>query len=325
MMSIDPLYPASEPRCTSRLSVGSSGHNLYYAEFGDPQGVPALFLHGGPGSGCNPKQARLFNPDGFRLIQLDQRGCGQSRPLGGIQENHIDALLDDMEALRRHLAIDRWLIYGGSWGGTLALEYAKRNTETVLALVLRAPFLARREDLEWFAAPTGVAQEFPEAYTRLHEQLDCAVGEDLVEQLHLCLCTEAVPNQAYRAALAWDTWEATVMGLSMPPQDSDDIQRRARISRKRIFAHYCHNQFFLGDQGVLPGIGQLNGLTATIVHGVQDRVCRIPASEQLVRTHLPSFKLQKVEDAGHGVHSVVLQAALRQVLDAAIPTHLNPA
>lgn len=302
-----------EPYGQQHLPV-AGGHALYLAEFGDPQGIPTLFLHGGPGSGCNPGQAALFDPARFRLIQIDQRGCGRSRPAGAIADNDTHALLDDLETIRRHLAIDRWLIYGGSWGGTLAIEYAKRCRERVLGLVLRAPFLARREDLAWFTAPSGVATGLPDAYARLRNRLACRADEALIDCLTSRLDQRQSPRQAYDAALAWDAWEATVMGLPPPAAEDDDLDRQARIARKRIFAHYCRQGFFLGDDGVIPGIDELDGLPGWIVHGTRDRVCRYEGSRQLVERHLPAFVLDGVQGAGHGSHEAAIQDRLRKTL-----------
>jgi proline iminopeptidase len=145
----------------------TQGHVLHYAEFGNPAGIPLLFVHGGPGSGCNPAHASLLYPQGFRIIQFDQRGCGQSTPGGRLLGNRTAALVRDMEALRQHLGIAQWVIYGGSWGATLALEYAKHYPQQALGLLLRGAFLARQEDWEWFSLPHGVAQQFPEAYQAL--------------------------------------------------------------------------------------------------------------------------------------------------------------
>lgn len=295
----------------SMLSV-EQGHRLYYAEFGNPQGIPLLFIHGGPGSGCNPAQAQLIYPEGFRIIQLDQRGCGQSTPLASLEANTTAHLITDMEALGQHLKIEQWAIYGGSWGTVLALEYAKQFPEKVLGILLRGVFLARREDWEWFALPQGVAHYFPEAYRSLLAALGVSNGEDPARRLAAHLQADA--ETAYRAALAWDTWESTVMRVGVSSFNPDPTTGGSRIARSRIYAHYAINQFFLPEQGVLVGLDKLSNIPVYAVHGQQDWVCRLTGAEVL-RKHLKHYELLVVE-AGHGMHETNLQQGLQQLAQA---------
>lgn len=312
MTDTGPLYPPLEPYRSRRLRVDTL-HELCFAEFGDPQGLPALFLHGGPGSGCNPEQARLFDPARYRLIQLDQRGSGHSRPPGEVRDNHTGALVDDIEALREHLAIERWLAYGGSWGATLAVEYAKRHPARVSALVLRAPFLARREDLDWFSGPGGIARELPAAYSALLRNLDLSVGDDPIARLHGRLMADDLES-AYQAALAWETWEAAVMGVSAPQAETDPDLRARRLARNRIHVHYCQAGFFLGPNGVLDGLQTLKRLPGILVQGQADRVCRHQAA-RILAAALPQIELRELRGVGHGLHEPALAAAVRQALD----------
>ena len=316
-MTDEPLYPASAPFREARLPVDRI-HELYYAEFGNPGGFPALFLHGGPGSGCNPQHARLFDPKGFRLLQLDQRGCGASRPSGELRDTDIDHLIDDLEALRTSLDIERWLVYGGSWGGTLALEYAKRHPEPIQTLVLRAPFLARRQDLDWFTGPNGVARELSNAYARLCTRLECSPDDDLIARLYQRLNETNDLDRTYEAALAWDDWEASVMGMPQLSAEPDIAERQRRIARKRVYAHYCQHGFFVGDAGVMQDIDALGTVTTTIVHGRQDRICLHSGSEELVAKLSSTCELHTVKQAGHALSSTELQAAVRQALDQAL-------
>ncbi|QTR45063.1 alpha/beta fold hydrolase [Thiothrix litoralis] len=297
----------------------TQGHVLHYAEFGHPAGIPLLFVHGGPGSGCHPAQAKLLYPEGFRIIQFDQRGCGQSTPGGSLLGNRTAALVRDMEALRQHLDITQWVIYGGSWGASLALEYAKRYPQQVLGLLLRGAFLARQEDWEWFSTPHGVAQQFPAAYQALRQALATPEGANPILSLYQQLLNPQTRQEdAYRYALAWDVWECTVMGLSAPTFNPDSARWQRSIHRARVYSHYCAHQFFLSPQGVLPGLEAIRDIPATLVHGVNDQVCRY-ASAHLLADALPRCQLVAVE-AGHGMHETTLQQALQQ---AATTLHTN--
>lgn len=287
------------------------GHVLHYAEYGNPAGIPLLFVHGGPGSACNPAHTPWLYPQGFRIIQLDQRGCGQSTPAGGLLGNRTTHLLLDMETLRQHLGITRWVIYGGSWGATLALEYAKQYPLHVQALLLRGVFLARQEDWEWFSLPHGVAQQFPAAYQALLHTLQPVADENPINSLYRHLQNPHTPQyQAYRYALAWDTWECAVMGLPAPTFTPDASIWQARINNVRIYSHYCYQQFFLPALGVMARLEALHTLPVILVHGLHDQVCR-HASAVLLAKALPNSQLVSA-DAGHGMHAARLQQTLLQ-------------
>lgn len=285
------------------------GHTLYFAEFGNPQGIPLLFMHGGPGSGCNPAQVELLYPDGFRIIQLDQRGCGQSTPLGSLEANSTADLVADMEHLRVHLQLERWAVYGGSWGTVLALEYAKCFPERSLGVLLRGVFLARHEDWHWFVLPEGVAQYFPKAYRNLLASLGLSYGQDPAFRLAAYL--EADSETAYRAALAWDTWEAAIMQTGAPSFNPDPQTWSPRIARMRVYAHYAASQFFLPANGVLNGLDQLGDILVLAVHGKHDQVCRLEGA-MLLGDYLQNYQLLAVE-AGHGIYENSLQLGLKHI------------
>lgn len=291
----------------STLSV-DHGHTLYFAEFGNPQGIPLLFVHGGPGSGCNPAQTAHLYPEGFRIIQVDQRGCGQSTPLGSIAANTTADLVADMEHLRQHLNIKRWVIYGGSWGTVLALEYAKQFLDKVLGILLRGVFLARREDWNWFALPNGVSKQFPAAYQALLASLQIYYHTDPASVLLQRLNAE--PESTYHTALAWDAWESTVMQIGAPSFNPDPQAWTARIARHRIYAHYAAHQFFLPEQGVLNGLDKLGQIPVYAVHGRNDLVCQLAGAE-LLGGYLENYQLLVV-GAGHGMHEAELQQGLKQ-------------
>ncbi len=285
-------------------------HALYFTELGNPAGLPVLFLHGGPGSSCNPAHAQWLLPESCRIIQFDQRGCGHSTPGGSLLGNHTSALVQDIEALRQHLNINRWVVYGGSWGATLALEYAKRFPVSVMGLLLRGVFLARREDWEWFSNADGVAQQYPEAYAALLSELATRPGENPVNSLYQHLMNPRLPlEKAYRYALAWEQWEATVMQVPLPGFAADHALWKSRIHRAKVYAHYCVNDFFLPTDGILPGLEAIQSLSAVLVHGTQDRVCRF-SSAQTLMSALPRLQLMAI-DAGHGMHEPAMQRALQ--------------
>lgn len=289
----------------------TQGHAVYYTELGNPAGIPLLFVHGGPGSGCNPAHADLLYPQGFRIIQFDQRGCGRSTPGGRLLGNRTCDLLRDMEHLRQHLGIAQWVIYGGSWGATLALEYAKHYPQQVLGLLLRGAFLARQQDWEWFSLPHGGAQQFPAAYQALLHALQVRPGENPVNSLYRHLLNPRLETEtAYRYALAWDGWEAAVMGLPAPRCNPDPASWQARINRARVYSHYACRQFFLPTAGVLPGLERIQHLPLLLVHGRHDRVCRYVGA-QMLATALPKAQLIPVA-AGHGLHEAALQQALAE-------------
>ncbi|HPE59018.1 MAG: alpha/beta fold hydrolase [Thiothrix sp.] len=289
-------------------------HTLCHAEFGNPAGIPLVFLHGGPGSSAQAELASLFLPERYRLILFDQRGCGRSTPQGERVHNTLADLVQDIETLRQHLGIPRWVVYGGSWGATLALEYAKAHREQVLGLLLRGSFLGRTQDLNWFVAPDGVAQSFPQAYQLVQAQLQPAAGEHLYDALyrHLRGYEQDFPA-ALRAARAWDQWENAVMGFASSRTGTaaadPDLQRHFPVvASKLIYAHYCVHHCFLPPEGVLPGIEALQGIALEIIHGRQDQVCQ-PEAALTLQQRLPQAGLQLVE-AGHGMHEAAIRAGI---------------
>jgi proline iminopeptidase len=298
-------------RLESRLPTGD-GHALFFAEFGQADGLTVLHLHGGPGSGANPGDAELFDLERMRLILFDQRGTGDSTPAGSVADNDTAHLLQDIERLRRHRGIDRWLIYGGSWGGTLALEYAKAHPQRVLGLVLRAPFLARATDLDWFIGRDGAARQLPDDYARLRRGLSANQDDDLVECMHRCLSNPRTPAAALAGAcFAWSNWERALMGLEPRPLPTDGALDAALLQRQRIHVHYCRHGFFVGPDGVLPGIERIAHLPCRIVHGQQDRVCLPSASRELI-ARCPGWQLFAVPGARHALDHPGLRQAVRE-------------
>jgi proline iminopeptidase len=305
--------PTAHPglRLKSRLPTGDD-HDLFFAEFGQAEGLEVLHLHGGPGSGANPGDANLFDLKRMRLILFDQRGTGDSTPAGSVTHNETAHLLGDIERLRRHLGIDRWLIYGGSWGATLALEYAKAHPQRVLGLVLRAPFLARASDLDWFIGPDGAARAFADAYARLRHTLSAADDDDLVQCMHQWLFDTQTPADTLaHVCTAWSNWERALMGLEPRPIPQNGPPDAALLQRQRIHVHYCRHGFFLGSEGVLPGFERIAHLPCRVIHGEQDLVCLPSASRELI-VRCPDWRLVRVADAGHALDHPGLRQAVRE-------------
>lgn len=312
--------PAPSPypglRLKSRLPT-ADGHDLFFAEFGQADGLAVLHLHGGPGSGANPGDAELFDLERMRLILFDQRGAGDSTPAGEVAHNDTARLLQDIERLRLHCGIERWLVYGGSWGGTLALAYAKAHPQRVLGLVLRAPFLARASDLAWFIGDDGAARAFPEAYASLRRDLAAADGDDLVACMHRALFDARTPAATLaNLCTAWSNWERALMGLParLTPSAGEQLDA-GLLQRQRIHVHYCRHQFFLGPDGVLPGVERIAHLPCRIVHGEQDQVCLPSASRELI-ARCPRWRLVMVAGAGHTLDHPGLRQAVRDGVSA---------
>ncbi|MGB0848067.1 MAG: alpha/beta fold hydrolase [Thiolinea sp.] len=286
-------------------------HEIAYAVIGNPELRPILFLHGGPGASANPYEASLFNLNRYCVIMFDQRGCGRSTPSADIHNNTTQHLIQDIEQLRRILNIEYWAVYGGSWGATLALEYSKQHRQRVTSIILRGSFLARKQDLDWFIQPNGVAIKHPEAYQVLLAALSPAPEEPLTTRLYNVLKT-SFQTSAYKVALAWDHWEATVMGTPKASAETNPQQQQKRIAAKLVYAHYCHHQFFLGEQGVMKDLHCLKGIPVTLIHGKNDQVCPLSAAKTLDAA-LPNSKLI-VADAGHNLYEEKLKQALWQIV-----------
>jgi proline iminopeptidase len=295
------LYPPIEPYETGRLDVGH-GHSLYWEACGNPAGTPALVLHGGPGSGCGPGMRRMFDPARFRTILFDQRGCGRSTPNASdptvsLAHNTTAHLLADIERLRRHVGVDRWLVFGGSWGAALGLAYAQRHPAKVAALVLSHASASRPEDFHWLYH--GVGRYFPEAWERFRQGAgEDADAEDLIEAYRALL---ASPDAAVRekAAKDWCDWEAAVISLDpaapRPPRYDDPA---FRMCFARIVTHYfAHNGWF-HEHGLLEGMHRLEGVPGAIVQGRRDLGSPLEGPWHMAQAW-PEATLEIIENAGH--------------------------
>jgi proline iminopeptidase len=300
-MTTDPsrrtLYPEIEPYRTGRLRV-SDLHEIAYEECGHPQGKPVVFVHGGPGGGTEPKYRRFFDPTAYRIVLFDQRGCGRSTPHAELVDNTTWHLVADMEALREHLGVARWQVFGGSWGSTLALAYAESHPDRVTEVVLRGIFLLRKREIDWFYQG-GASALFPDAWEEYLAPIPEAERSDLLHAYHRRL-TSADPEVRQRAARAWSVWEGSTSCL-FPNREL--IQKTSgdefALAFARIECHYFVNRgFFEPETQLLDGVGRIRHLPAVIVQGRYDVVCPMESAWALHRAW-PEADLRIVADAGH--------------------------
>jgi proline iminopeptidase len=289
------LYPPIDPYASGMLET-TGGHRLYWETSGNPDGIPVLFVHGGPGSGTSPNQRRFFDPARYRIILFDQRGSGRSTPHGELSDNTTPHLIADMEALRRELGIETWLVFGGSWGSTLALAYAESHPERCRGLVLRGIFLCRKSEIDWFLY--GIRAFFPEAQRQLAEFIPESERHDLLTAYHRRLI-DPDPAVHQPAAFQWATFEASCSTL-LPNPDlvSAFGAEKTALSLSRIEAHYFANNIFLPDNSLLANVDRIRHVPAVIVQGRYDAVCPIVSADDLARAW-PEARYVIVADAGH--------------------------
>jgi proline iminopeptidase len=291
------LYPPIEPYAQGMLQV-SPTHSVYYEESGNPTGRPAVFVHGGPGGGTDPKHRRFFDPSKYRIVLFDQRGCGRSTPHASLEDNTTWHLVDDMEQLRTRLGIEKWLVFGGSWGSTLALAYAEKHPGRVSELVLRGIFLLRKREIDWFYQE-GASRIFPDAWEKYRDAIPEGERGDFLAAYHTRL-TGADPAAALAAARAWSIWEGSTSCLFPDP---DLISKMGgdtfATAFARIEAHYFVNQgFFERETQLLDDVAKIRHVPGVIVQGRYDVVCPAESAWDLSRAW-PEAKLVIVPDAGH--------------------------
>lgn len=288
------LYPEIDPYHSGWLPV-SATHQIYYEQCGNSQGQPIVFLHGGPGSGCNPNQRRFFDPAHYRIILLDQRGCGRSKPQGCIEQNTTDDLVEDLETLRKFLSINSWIVFGGSWGSTLALAYALAHTERVEGLILRGIFLSRPHELQWFLH--DVKNFYPEVWTKLVTYLPPAERSDLLGAYHRRIFSDD-QDISLAAACTWNAYESAIMSLQPPSSPSATPADEVQIARARVQLHYIMNGCFVSQRPWLEEVKTLAHIPTTIVQGRYDMVCPPLTAWELAQA-MPHAELQIIPDAGH--------------------------
>jgi len=293
------LYPAIRPYRAGYLKV-SGLHELYFEESGNPKGKPAVFLHGGPGGGTDPRMRRFFNPKKYRIVLFDQRGCGKSRPNASLVDNTTWDLVADIEKLREHLSVERWLVFGGSWGSTLALAYAQTHPERVTELVLRGIFLLRRFELEWFyQSDRGTAMLYPDLWKQYVATIPAAERGDMMQAYYKRL-TSSNKKELELAAKAWSIWEGATSFLHLNPhyvEKFGDAGYAAAFAR--IECHYFVNGGFLRSENqLIEDIGRVRHIPAVIVQGRYDVVCPMKSAWDLHEAW-PEADLRIVPDAGH--------------------------
>jgi len=291
------LYPELEPYRSGRLKV-SATHEVYFEECGNPQGQPAVFVHGGPGGGCAAWHRRFFDPGAYRIVLLDQRGCGRSTPHACLEDNTTWHLVQDMECLRTELDIEHWLVFGGSWGSTLSLAYAQTHPDNVSALVLRGIFLLRPFELRWFYQE-GCSHLFPDAWQSYLAPIPPTERDDLIAAYHRRLTSDDVALRL-QAARAWSQWEAATSKL-LPDIHMMQNWGEDRFAEAiaRIECHYFVNHgFFDRADQLLDGVARIRHIPGVIVQGRYDVVCPMTSAWDL-HQHWPEADLQIVPDAGH--------------------------
>ncbi len=302
------LYPEIEPYDSGLLGVDDI-HSIYYEQCGNPEGKPAVFVHGGPGGGCNAVHRRFWDPSAYLIVLFDQRGCGRSMPHAELRNNTTWDLVDDMEQLRQHLGIDRWQLFGGSWGSTLSLAYAQQHPSRVTELVLRGIFLLRRREILWYYQD-GASRIFPEAWQEYLAPIPVEERDDMVAAYYKRL-TSNDRDVRMAAARAWSTWEGSTSRL-VP--DADLIKRTGEDQFAEAFAriecHYFINGgFFKKDGELLDNVAHVHHLPAIIVQGRYDVVCPAESAYEL-HCAWPNSQLHVVPDAGHSALELGISAQL---------------
>ena len=318
------LYPECAQYRDEMLKV-SDIHHIYYEECGNPNGVPVIFLHGGPGSGCNSTQRRFFNPTYYRIVLFDQRGCGRSTPQGEVRENTTSDLINDIEAIRLRLGIAKWHVFGGSWGSTLGLVYALKHTSQVESLILRGIFLSRQSELNWFLSE--VKNFHPQPYHTLCEYLPANKRENILAAFEALVFSDDT-NISIPAANAWNAYESSMMSL-LPREPAGPTDKASKnktasetktageveVARARVQIHYIKNLCFVGNRDLLAEASQkLSHIPTTIVQGRYDMVCPPISAWELARA-MPHAKLVMVPDAGHSAMEVGITSALVSATD----------
>ncbi len=304
------LFPEIGPYETGYLPLSSS-HVMYWEQVGNPRGQPVLFLHGGPGAGAGAVHRRFFDPNFWRVVIFDQRGSGRSRPLGSLEANTTPDLVADIEHLRRHLGVERWLLFGGSWGSTLALAYAQAYPERVVGCVLRGIFLGRKQEVDWFLH--GIETIFPDAHAQFIGFLPEAERGDILGA-YLRRLTHPDPAIHGPAARAWSEYEGTCSTLLPSPETVMSFsQDRTALGLARIEAHYFAHDLFLAAGGLLGHMDRIQHIPAEIVQGRYDIVCP-PSTAFALAAAWRSARLTIIPDAGHSA----LEAGIRRALVAAV-------
>ncbi|WP_090742364.1 prolyl aminopeptidase [Paracoccus tibetensis] len=303
------LHPATDPFARHMLDVGD-GHRIYVEQCGNPKGRPVLVLHGGPGGGCSPFMRRFFDPAHYHVILFDQRGCGRSTPSASVTANTTQHLIADIALIRERMGIGRWLLFGGSWGATLAMAYAEAHPDHVTGLILRGVFLGTTAELDWFYGG-GAARFFPELWAQFQEPIPTAERDDMIAAYHRRLFDADLGRQG-RFALPWLMWENALAGLQSAPVShapADYARAFARLEN-----HYFLNRCFLDEGQLLRDRARIEHLPVVIVQGRYDMVCP-PATAAALAQGWPGADLRIVPASGHALSEPRISAELVRVMD----------
>lgn len=305
------LYPVIQPYFYQMMEV-SDDHSLYIEECGNPDGIPVVVLHGGPGGGCSPGMRRFFHPDVYRIILFDQRGCGRSTPHASVEDNTTWHLVEDIERIRKHLGVDQWIVFGGSWGSTLALIYAETHPEHVRNLVLRGVFLMTQSELDWFYNG-GAARFFPEEWQKFVGLLPVEEQSDIIGAYSKRLFGDD-KSEMVSFARAWTGWESALASLAS--HTSANMAPAAYASAfARIENHYFANKGFLSEDGyIMKNIDIIKDIPGTIVQGRYDMICP-PDTAVKLHEAWPASRLIIASQSGHSLSEPQITSILVGVMD----------
>ncbi|OUS06725.1 prolyl aminopeptidase [Gammaproteobacteria bacterium 42_54_T18] len=307
------LYPDIKPYREQRFDTGSH-HVLHVEESGNKDGIPVLFLHGGPGSACEPFHRRFFDPDKYRIVLFDQRGCGRSTPHANIESNTTQDLIEDIERIREELEVERWVLFGGSWGTTLGLLYAQQYPDNVSAMILRGVFLARQQDLDWIYKD-GANRIFPDAWHEFTKNIAPDEQDDLLQAYKKLLSGN---NELARmaAAKSWSAWEGHCATLRPNITVMDHFaEPHTALSMARMEVHYFSNKAFIEENQILDNMQGITEIPGIIVHGRYDMVCPLENATSL-HHHWSASELQIIRDAGHASSEAGIVDALVRATDS---------
>lgn len=306
------LYPAAKPYVTHSIKVDPP-HILHVEEYGNPNGLPVVFLHGGPGAGCEPYHSQFFDPEAYRIVLFDQRGCGKSAPHAELEGNTTAALVADMETLRNKLGIEQWVVFGGSWGSTLALVYAETHPQRVLGLILRGIFLCRPQEIQWFYQQ-GASRLAPDHWQDYLAPIPGDERGDMVGAYYRRLTSDDEVSRM-AAAKAWSVWEGSTATLLGRQEVVDHFANPyVALSIARIECHYFMNHAFLEEDQILRDVQKIKGIPGVIIHGRYDIVCPVENAWELHQAW-PESRLQIINDAGHAASEPGILSALVQACD----------
>lgn len=312
------LYPDIKPYARHQLAV-TAPHVLYVDESGQADGLPVVFIHGGPGGGCDASSRRFFDPQRYRIVTFDQRGCGRSTPYASLENNSTWDLVEDLERIRVHLGIEKWMLFGGSWGSTLALAYAQKHPERVLGLVLRGIFLCREQELRWFYQE-GASRLFPDYWQDYVAPISVPERNDLIGAFYRRLTgTDEIAQM--QAAKAWSCWEGRTATLRPNAQTVESFSERA-LAMARIECHYFVNKGFLQPDQLLRDMPRIAHLPGIIVHGRYDMICPLDNAWALHQAW-PESELNIIREAGHSASEVGITDALVKACDLMAQRLLN--